>query len=489
MVLEAHRVPKSSRPEVIRRVLEFGNSIEALYAAEEVERRRAIQRLTGSQFAPGAKLHVLTVGVSEYGANAAALRLDYADDDARDLHAALAAQSADLWPYQPGFSMTLQNGEAKKETILRQLENMAERMSRSPGASDLAVVHFSGHGMVLDDEFFLLPHDARLRPKSAVWDSAISGTRLQRAIQAMARHGRVLLLLDACRSGAVGPDGAQAVLDADLLRARLSMGRVTVLTSSRAGQSSWEHDDWRNGAFTETVLEALGDPADANGNGMVSMNELVGHVTGQVLALTKGRAASGGGNAIWRRDVRKPVLGENDMRNFVFGTVMVALGSGVSAQGMDWVEASGALQEARYQAEECGRVLKRYVPAGDRDALTLAEITYEGARAEMMSVIARLDMALVVDSEETALATLEERLGTANTMLVGMCEFAADQLPDTSGERSVLEAVIGAVGVLVEAGVSIWQTLFEARREDEALRIANIRTALEDAKWKSFEDL
>ena len=181
-----------------------------------MERRRAIQRLTGSQFAPGAKLHVLTVGVSEYGSNAAALRLDYADDDARDLHAALAAQSSDLWPYQPGFSMTLQNGEAKKETILRQLENMAERMSRSPGSSDLAVVHFSGHGMVLDDEFFLLPHDARLRPKAAVWTSAISGSELQRAIRAMARHGRVLLLLDACRSGAVGPDGAQAVLDADL---------------------------------------------------------------------------------------------------------------------------------------------------------------------------------------------------------------------------------------------------------------------------------
>ena len=59
----------------------------------------------------------------------------------------------------------------------------------------------------------------------------------------------------------------------------------------------------------------------------------------------------------------------------------------------------------------------------------------------------------------------------------------------TSGERSVLKAAIEGAGILVEAGVSVWETLFEARREDEALRIANIRTALEDAKWKSFDDL
>ena len=124
------------------------------------------------------------------------------------------------------------------------------------------------------------------------------------------------------------------------------------------------------------------------------------------------------------------------MRNFVFGIAIAALGSGTSAQAMDWIEASGAMQEARYQAEECGRVLKRYVPAGDRDAYTLAEITYEGARADMMSVIARLDMALVVDAEETALATLEERLASANTMLVAMCEFAADQLHVRRTQRS-----------------------------------------------------
>ncbi len=261
--------------------------MQAVYAAEETERRAAIKRLTGAAFAPGAQLHVLTVGVSQYGSGAAALALDWADDDARDVHAALSAQSDDLWPYQQGFSMVLRDDEATGLSIIGQLENIRARVAAAPTKSDLVVVHFSGHGTVSgegpDREFYLLPHDADVQSPARLKRTGISSQELRAVVGAIAEHAKVLLLLDACRSGAVGQ------LDADLLRRSLSGTNVTVITSSSAEQSSWEEPGWRNGAFTEVVLEALGSAADADANGMISVEELTGYVAAHVQALTGGR--------------------------------------------------------------------------------------------------------------------------------------------------------------------------------------------------------
>ena len=69
------------------------------------------RRLTGG-VAPGAQLHVLTVGVGDYGAAAQPPRLDWADADAADVAAALSGQVD--WPYPPGFRMTLRDEEAKR---------------------------------------------------------------------------------------------------------------------------------------------------------------------------------------------------------------------------------------------------------------------------------------------------------------------------------------------------------------------------------------
>ena len=98
----------------------------------------------------------------------------------------------------------------------------------------------------------------------------------------MAQHGRVILLLDACRSG-----GATAPTDRSL-RAMLKAPNVTVFTSSSAGELSVEDDAWQNGAFTEALLEALrrGDP---DRDGLVRVSDLSSYLTQRVPALTGGK--------------------------------------------------------------------------------------------------------------------------------------------------------------------------------------------------------
>ena len=54
----------------------------------------------------------------------------------------------------------------------------------------------------------------------------------------------MIVLLDACRSGATTGAGAALATDADLLRAQLRSPNVTVLTSSSAEENSVESEQW-----------------------------------------------------------------------------------------------------------------------------------------------------------------------------------------------------------------------------------------------------
>jgi hypothetical protein len=64
----------------------------------------------------------------------------------------------------------------------------------------------------------------------------------------VAKHDRVLVLLDPCQSGAVTGDGSALTSNADLLRSIISASNVTVLTSSTADEFSREDEKWNNGA-------------------------------------------------------------------------------------------------------------------------------------------------------------------------------------------------------------------------------------------------
>jgi uncharacterized caspase-like protein len=116
---------------------------------------------------------------------------------------------------------------------------------------------------------------------------------LRQQLEGLAKHGRVLVLLDACRAGGALATGQALAADATRLRAALVGPNVTVLTSSNAAQLSREDPRWGNGAFTEIVLEALSGKADADRNGLISVSELTGYLTRHVPGLTDGAQSPG----------------------------------------------------------------------------------------------------------------------------------------------------------------------------------------------------
>lgn len=97
----------------------------------------------------------------------------------------------------------------------------------------------------------------------------------------------MLLLLDACRSGAVGAQGWATDPDAKALQDALDLENVIVLTSSKKNELSQELPEWKHGALSQAFLDALVGAADSQG--IVRLPALTDAMENDVRLLTKGR--------------------------------------------------------------------------------------------------------------------------------------------------------------------------------------------------------
>jgi Caspase domain/WD domain, G-beta repeat len=286
-----HAIPRLRRPDALALVLQELETARALGIADLKAARRDVQIATGSKKAPGARLHVLTIGVSDYGDKAKDLRLKFAHRDAQDVASALVnTQEGGLYAeVKPQF---LLDRNADKAGIFEALAATERNMGAGVG-HDLAVVMFSGHGTMIDGQFYLVPHGADNGTSARLKATAISAGDFQSEVAKLAQHGRVLVLLDACRSaGLIG----RALPAADLLKAVLAASNVTVLTSSTADKLSREDEKWQHGAFTKILLDALSGSAhdiDADHNGVITMAELTAYIAKHLSHLTGGEQQLG----------------------------------------------------------------------------------------------------------------------------------------------------------------------------------------------------
>jgi hypothetical protein len=289
-------------------VLQEMDTARALGIAKIAQDRTAVQALIDSPAPPGAQLHVLTIGISDY-ANAPGLKLDFADDDARDIANALLGQEGGL--YAKVNVQHLPDGQATRRAVFAGLRTLQRNMQS--GQQDVAVVHFSGHGAEADGGYYLLPADAEADDPFAIADTGIEIGQFKAALERLGERGKVLVLLDACHSGNLTGGAKDDALPPDIEAVRAELAEagsgVIVLTSSTGREVSRESPDWRHGAFTLAALEAFAGKADADGDTWLSVSELEGYVVRRVRELT--------GN---RQNPRISVLGEHHFATRLFVT-------------------------------------------------------------------------------------------------------------------------------------------------------------------------
>ena len=277
-------IREARQPEALKIALHEGDIMRAIGLATYKRMRDDVQLRARSKLPPGAKLHFVSVGISGYGKNAAHLALKYAAKDARDIAAALTHTQTSL--YAQILPQVLTDNDASRRGILDALIAMAKDL-RAGGGRDVGVFSFSGHGALIGGEYYLLPHDADARSADDITTTALSVSDLRKVLSRLGRHGRILVLLDACNSGSATVGGDALRVNGGVLRTALAgLSNVTVLTSSGTADPSYEHVEWGNGAFTEAFLQALGSKGDTDRNSLISMSELQDYITRHLPSIT-----------------------------------------------------------------------------------------------------------------------------------------------------------------------------------------------------------
>jgi hypothetical protein len=206
-------------------------------------------------------LYILAVGVSAYPGR---LKLNYAAADAQALVPILHRRSAGTFSNVEWRLLT--DAKATKANIGAGLTWLRQKMT----PRDVAVVFLSGHGANDRGMFYYLPVDVRM---DDVRGTSISGEELKQAVGAL--PGRVVLMLDACHSGAATVAAVARPPTDDLARDLVTDDYgVVVMCSSLGHQVSLESPLLKHGFFTYAFLEGLNGKADFNNDRLIHLHEL-----------------------------------------------------------------------------------------------------------------------------------------------------------------------------------------------------------------------
>jgi WD40 repeat protein len=213
-------------------------------------------------------LYILAVGIDAYSE---APKLAGAVNDATRLERTFKETSKSLFTNVETKIIT--DAKASKEGILEGLKWLKGKMQ----PQDVAVFFFAGHGDKEEKtkEFYLLPQDTKIKDLAG---TALSRKEIKEAMQGM--PGRIVVLLDACHSGAIGllfDDLSRELVDEDC--------GVVVMCAARPSQSALEKGG--QGFFTVSLLEGLKDKDIANKtDGRVYLHHLQSHVIDKVMELS-----------------------------------------------------------------------------------------------------------------------------------------------------------------------------------------------------------
>ncbi|WP_437683995.1 caspase family protein [Sorangium sp. So ce131] len=251
--------------------------------------------ITGAP-AGAARLWVLAVGVKSYPLLEGFEPLQAADADALAVIEALRAHTGPGREFPDIQPITLVDQEATPTSILEGLEKLA-----GMGEDDVAIIYLSGHGARMGDggEMTFLTGKAAARggvlDAESVKHASVPWTQVGEALRRL--RGRVLLLLDACHSGAFAR--GVVVPSTELARnlVRDQRAGVIVFASSKGRQRSQERtytDALGNvrsaGLFREALVRSLESPkTDLDGDGAIRVSELVAAVTLDVDRVSRGK--------------------------------------------------------------------------------------------------------------------------------------------------------------------------------------------------------
>lgn len=242
-----------------------------------------------------ADLYLVSVGINEYAQGA--MNLKYAANDAKAITDLFARRGSTL--YRKIHPKQLLNKDATRSDILTALKDISDKVQ----AEDTLVVYLSGHGAMVGQRYYFIPHEFRGQADSFEDDirsqglaADVLGDEISKATAS-----KRLLIFDTCASGGaleLSRQGGDAFAFRGAIE-NLGQGRgVFTVAASSAGAEAQEIEELGHGVLTYALLAGLrAAPADgpladltiqpSRPDGRVDVLEWFSYASGHVPRLTK----------------------------------------------------------------------------------------------------------------------------------------------------------------------------------------------------------
>jgi len=205
-------------------------------------------------------LYILSVGIDQY--KDTNVNLKYAVKDAKDLEEKLKAQSATLYKPENIHYSLLIDTEATKTNII----NKVNELSNTIKPQDSFILFVAGHGVLLQNQYYMLTHDYNGNVSDASMVSSNELVDMSKKIKSLSQ----LFIFDTCHAGGVDAI-VSGLYDARMSVLAKKMG-LHIYASASDKQSAM--DGYKgNGLFSYTLLDGLNNnkEADKNKDGKVSV--------------------------------------------------------------------------------------------------------------------------------------------------------------------------------------------------------------------------
>lgn len=201
------------------------------------------------------------------------LNLNYPAKDATDFYNYLVKEAN----FAPDHVKLLTNEQATRGRILSEIGD--KWLPRVANPDDLVLIYFSSHGSASDMDIggvnYLLAYDSQV---DSLYASGLPMQDLTRIIKGRVHSDRVVLVLDACHSGAAeaGTKGLFRKGNLDAEEVAQGTGQL-VISSSSPSQVSWESKNYQNSVFTKCLIDSLRKKGNATtlGEAFANLKETV----------------------------------------------------------------------------------------------------------------------------------------------------------------------------------------------------------------------
>lgn len=193
----------------------------------------------------------LVVGISKF--DDAKINLKYPARDAEAFGNFLTHEGK----FAPDHVVLLTDEKATRANILSMIGD--RWLPRVANPDDLVVIYISSHGSPADLDVgglnYILAHDTSI---DSLYATGIPLQDLMRVIKSRVHSDRVVIILDACHSGAAKVDAKGLFRSGNVDANAVATGTgQLVIASSKPEQVSWEGKSYENGVFTHHLIESL----------------------------------------------------------------------------------------------------------------------------------------------------------------------------------------------------------------------------------------